>query len=67
MAVTLFPKNKDCFRNVSVNTWHKGGGGDDDDDGNNNNNNEILQLKVDFPILFLVQNYSRNSTGDIYF
>jgi hypothetical protein len=49
-----------CFRNVSVNTWHKGGGGDDNDDGNNNNNknnNEILQLKVDFPILFLVQNY----------
>jgi len=32
-----------CFRNISINTLHKGGGDDDDDD--NNKNKKTLQWK----------------------
>jgi hypothetical protein len=28
-----------CFRNICINTLHKGDNDDDDDDDNNNNNN----------------------------
>ena len=33
IAVTLFPRDMICLRNISINTLHKG----DDDDNNNNN------------------------------
>jgi hypothetical protein len=52
----------DCFRNISINTLHKGdgggGGGDDDDDdndndddnNNNNNNNNNNKVSVKFAL-----------------
>jgi hypothetical protein len=35
----VFPRDMVCFRNISVDTLHKGDTEDDDDDDNNNNNN----------------------------
>jgi hypothetical protein len=37
----VFPRDMVCFRNVSVDTLHKGDTEDDDDNNNNNNNNNI--------------------------
>jgi hypothetical protein len=34
-----FPRDIVCFRNICINTLHKGDNDDDDDDNNNNNNN----------------------------
>jgi hypothetical protein len=34
----VFPRDRVCLRNISVNTLHKGNAEDDDDDDNNNNN-----------------------------
>jgi hypothetical protein len=48
IAATLFPRDIDCLRNISINTLHKGDVDDDDDDNNNNNinNNNFLTLCI---------------------
>ena len=40
-----------CFRNMCINTLHKGDSDDDDDDDDDddNNNNNLLSLKYIFP------------------
>jgi len=35
----VFPRDKVCLRNISVDTLHKGDTEDDDNNNNNNNNN----------------------------
>ena len=45
---TVFPRDIDCLRNISVNTLHKGDDDDDDDDdynNKNNNNKTYVRLK----------------------
>jgi hypothetical protein len=34
-----------CFRNICINTLHKGDNYDDDDNDNNNNNNNKIVIK----------------------
>ena len=45
IAVTLFPRDIVCLRNISINTLHKEGD-DDDDDDNNNNNNSCIEVET---------------------
>jgi hypothetical protein len=35
----VFPRDIVCFRNICINSLHKGDNDDDDDDDDNNNNN----------------------------
>jgi hypothetical protein len=37
----MFPRDMVCFRNISVDTLHKGDTEDNNDDNNINNNNNI--------------------------
>ena len=43
IAATLFPTDIVCFRNISINTLHKGEKDDDDKNNNNNNNNSTYE------------------------
>jgi len=46
-AATLFPRDKICLRNISINTLYKEKDDDDDndDDNNNNNNNNVYLIQ----------------------
>jgi hypothetical protein len=49
------------FRNICINTMHKGDNDDDDDDNNNNNSNRVRSEKNIFPLRNSQQAYARFS------
>jgi hypothetical protein len=51
----VFPRDIVCFRNICINTLHKGDNHGDDDDNNNNNNsnNRIAATMYSLVTLFV--------------
>ena len=56
---TVFPRDTDCLKNISINTLHKGDDydDDDDDDENENVNNERNNISKALTIKYNILQY----------